>query len=131
MKIEIDGATYDLTCTCGACPEQYDVHREGEKVGYLRLRHGIFEAEVPDACGRRVYSAVPEGDGMFEDDERDGYLETAVRAVHAHIGGAEYDPRVDQCGLCGEWIDSDGEVDSCPGGGDLKGTPCPKWSGGR
>lgn len=87
MRIDIDGSAYDLTCTCEGCPEQYDVRLDGEQVGYLRLRHGIFEAEVPDAGGAEVYHAEPVGDGMFEDDERDGYLEAAVRAIHEHRTG--------------------------------------------
>jgi len=41
--MEING--YKLVLTCGACPEQYDVFKNGQQVGYLRLRHGFFSAE--------------------------------------------------------------------------------------
>lgn len=77
---EIEG--YKLVETCGACPEQYDVYRHGENVAYLRLRHGYFYAEVPHG-GTMVYEANPEGDGIFEPDERDHFLTEAVRAIHA------------------------------------------------
>ncbi len=85
--IAVDGETYTLTMTCGACPEQYDVtlgDEDGAQVGYLRLRHGEFTVDAPDVDGREIYCALPAGDGMFEDDERDGYLQRAVGAIHRH-----------------------------------------------
>lgn len=41
-----------LKQTCFAYPEQYDAIDgiTGERVGYLRLRHGHFTVEVPDVC---------------------------------------------------------------------------------
>lgn len=81
--MNIDG--YDLRLTCSACPEQYDVFLKGAQVGYLRLRHGEFRADVPDCGGDTVYTASPNGDGEFFDDERDGYLRAAVAAIHAHF----------------------------------------------
>lgn len=72
----------ELKMTCGACPEQYDAFIDGDEVGYLRLRHGYFRAEYK---GQIVYEAHPAGDGLFECDERDFYLEmakTAIRLKH-------------------------------------------------
>jgi len=77
--MEING--YTLVRTCTACPEQYDVFKEGVQVGYLRLRHGYFRADAPDCGGVTVYEAEPNGDGMFEVDERDHYLEEAIKAI--------------------------------------------------
>lgn len=78
----IDG--YKLVCTCGACPEQYDVFdANGQQVGYLRLRHGYFRAEAPDVAGEIVYDANTKGDGVFEDDERETHLRRAVAAINA------------------------------------------------
>jgi hypothetical protein len=71
----------NLVLTCGACPEQYDVLRGERQIGYLRLRHGYFRAEYPDSGGRTVYEARPEGDGIFEADEREQYLDAAVAAL--------------------------------------------------
>lgn len=86
--ITVHGVTYTLDMTCGACPEQYDViDPAGHTVGYLRLRHGSFTAQLDDAAGPLVYSACPEGDGAFEDNERDLYLSAAVRAMHYRITG--------------------------------------------
>lgn len=77
---ELDGL--QLVCTCGACPEQYDVFdAAGKKVGYLRLRHGKFRVECPDALEETVYEATPKGDGIFEADEREHFLQKAVVAI--------------------------------------------------
>jgi hypothetical protein len=74
---------YELIKTCGCCPEQYDViDKNGEQIGYLRLRHGYFRAEVPGCCGSIVYDANPNGDGMFEDDERQFHLQKALDSIH-------------------------------------------------
>ena len=79
---ELDGLK--LVCTCGACPEQYDVFdADGKQVGYLRLRHGKFRVECPDACTETVYEAMPKGDGIFHDDEREYFLTQAVAAIKA------------------------------------------------
>ena len=71
----------ELVQTCGACPEQYDAFLDGKQVGYLRLRHGYFSVTYPDVSGEYVYGAEPKGDGLFEDDERSGYLANARMAL--------------------------------------------------
>ena len=76
---EING--YNLIMTCYACPEQYDVLKNGKKVGYLRLRGGHFSASAPDCGMGIVYKANPKGDGVFDDDEREFYLKEAVKAI--------------------------------------------------
>ena len=80
--IDIDGLR--LVCTCSACPEQYDVFSGDEQVGYLRLRHGYFRADVPDCGGDKVYESYTKGDGIFEDDERLVELTKAVKAIKKH-----------------------------------------------
>lgn len=81
---------YELEQTCGACPEQYDVYLDGCEVGYLRLRHGHFRAEyTADGGDEIVYEGLPEGDGVFEYEERNYYLNRAIQAIDArHHGGA-------------------------------------------
>jgi prevent-host-death family protein len=75
-----------LVETCYACPEQYDAYDpDGRQVGYLRLRHGRFTVDMPDAGGMQVYSAAPEGDGIFDDDKREGYLRTAREKIAEHL----------------------------------------------
>lgn len=69
-----------LVCTCGACPEQYDVYVDGECLGYMRLRHGHFYADYMD---KTVYSASPDGDGTFCDYERNKYLNQACSFILA------------------------------------------------
>lgn len=74
-----------LNKTCSACPEQYDVYKGGTQVGYLRLRHGRFRADVPDCGGATVYSAYPNGDGIFDSDERDHFLGEAIDAISKYL----------------------------------------------
>lgn len=75
-----------LRLTCGACPEQYDAFDEaGKKVGYMRLRHGHFRVDYPDVCHETIYEATPNGDGAFDDDERDHFLKCAVNAIERRI----------------------------------------------
>ena len=75
---------YELHMTCSACPEQYDVYKGKEQVGYIRLRHGQFRVDYSVCGGKTLLIAHPESDGIFETDvERRFYLEKAVRAIHA------------------------------------------------
>ena len=79
--MEIKG--YKLIQTCSVCPEQYNVFKNDKQVGYLRLRHGIFTVAYPDCGYPIIYSATPEGDGNFEEHERDRYLNEAIDAIAA------------------------------------------------
>lgn len=73
-----------LVRTCSAFPEQYDAIRDGERIGYLRLRHGCFTVSCPDWGGEEVYYAEPRGQGEFYPDERSGYLLAAIDAILVH-----------------------------------------------
>lgn len=66
----------------GACPEQYNVYKKDVEVGYLRLRHGRFRAECfVNGETKVVYTACPNGDGIFDDEERIAFLTQAVEAI--------------------------------------------------
>jgi len=82
--IIIDGCR--LICTGSACPEQYEVFDDTtrEQIGYLRLRNGWFPADTPTWGGETVYEANPHGDGVFDEDERIGYLTDAVKAIFTY-----------------------------------------------
>lgn len=73
-----------LIKTCDMCPEQYDVLIGKTTVGYLRVRHGHFTVQVPDAGGETIYMADVAGDGAFEDEERAWFLERAKSAIQIH-----------------------------------------------
>jgi len=45
-----------LIKTCEACPEQYNVFRDEDKVGYIRLRNGFLSVYCPDCFKKCVYS---------------------------------------------------------------------------
>ena len=78
--MEIDGLK--LIRTCFACPEQYDVlDKNHNVVGYLRLRHGFFRVDYPHCGGETIWEAYPKGDGVFDYDEREFFLEMAVTAI--------------------------------------------------
>ena len=76
-----------LVCTCGACPEQYDVFEGERQVGYLRLRHGHFRVDCPDCGGKTVYETDTKGDGIFDNDERMPQLTKAVAAIREWMTG--------------------------------------------
>ncbi|WP_228203407.1 hypothetical protein [Acinetobacter sp. CFCC 10889] len=72
----------ELVMTCYACPEQYNAFHNGKQVGYLRLRHGCFSVDYPDHFGDEIfYSEEMQGDGMFEDGEREHFLMKAKEAI--------------------------------------------------
>ena len=71
----------ELVKTCGACPEQYDAYFNGDQVGHLRLRHGIFRVDYGFCGGDTIFIGRPEGDGCFEEDEREYYLDLACQAI--------------------------------------------------
>jgi hypothetical protein len=71
----------ELKMTCGACPEQYDVFKDGKQVAYYRLRHGEFTVDYPNVSGEEIMSEYPNGDGIFDNDERLVYLTKAMRQV--------------------------------------------------
>lgn len=75
----------ELYLTSSACPEQYDIKMDGNLVAYYRLRHGEFYVDYPKCGGERIYEASPNGDGIFDDDERLFYLTKALRSLQAKI----------------------------------------------
>ena len=82
---EFDINGYNFKLTCRACPEQYDVFKEGKQVAYLRLRHGSFTVSVPDVNGEDIYEASPKGEGEFEDIERLNFLNIAIDYIENHL----------------------------------------------
>lgn len=81
-----------LEMTLPALPEQYDAFdKEGNLIGCLRLRSREFEVECPGGGVDwvPVYSALPRGYGRFRDDERDGYLDKAKRAIAKYYRAQE------------------------------------------
>lgn len=69
---------YCFQQTCGACPEQYDVIKDGEQVAYVRLRWSRLRVDTPDAGDRTIYMYDFDDDGhkgVFDnEDERIKYL---------------------------------------------------------
>lgn len=73
---------YHLVMTCSACPEQYDVYKDGRQVAYLRLRHGRFTVTTPDVEGYCILDIDGiKSDGMFEDEARWEFLTLAIQAI--------------------------------------------------
>lgn len=70
-----------IKMTCEACPEQYDIFKDGKQVAYYRLRHGEFRVDFPNCGGETIYESDPMGDGTFNSDERLIYLTKAMREV--------------------------------------------------
>ena len=61
----IGGLRFVLTSY--AFPEQYDVlDADGERVAYVRLRHGTLRVDMPDCGERTVYSIIfADEDGAY------------------------------------------------------------------
>lgn len=77
---------YTLQMTCDACPEQYDMlDPEGNTVGYFRLRHGTFRVDYPDCGGYTTLVGNPQGDGLFEDHEREYWLTLGCLSIIKEI----------------------------------------------
>ena len=70
-----------IKMTCPACPEQYEVFKDEKQVAYFRLRHGEFRVDYPTCGDETIYEAEPNGDGMFDDNERLNYMAKAMRQV--------------------------------------------------
>lgn len=69
--MNIKGLEFENCGTC--CPEQYDVwDKNGNLIGYVRLRWGELTCEYPDVGGEEIYCASI-GDGLtgcFESNEQ-------------------------------------------------------------
>ena len=84
-ELSING--YKLVLECRAMPEAYGVFLDNKEIGYLRLRHGYFAATyyLKDEDGEVVYDAEPKGQGEFDNDEREYYLNKAVEEIDKYI----------------------------------------------
>jgi hypothetical protein len=69
--------------TCEACPEQYDIFKEGVQVGYFRLRHGHLTVTCPGVMDECVYASSDfQGDGDFlRDKERKKHQRKAEKKI--------------------------------------------------
>lgn len=75
-----------LIKTCDAYPEQYNAFYGGKQVGYLRVRHGVFQVFYPDANSEEVIFEVDTIKlSEFDDSERVYYLESAKMVIMAKI----------------------------------------------
>lgn len=74
---------FQLKTTCSACPEAYNAYLNNEYVGNLYLRNGCFY--VYNSDGECVYCGSPKGNGIFEPEERDFYLNEGCKAIQKAI----------------------------------------------
>lgn len=82
----------DFKQTCGACPEQYDVFKDGKQVGYVRLRWGGLSCRYPDYEGDEIYAeSFDDGwKGCFDDDnERNKYLLIIANELNNYLENNE------------------------------------------
>jgi len=63
-----------------ACPEQYDIIKDGSKIAHLHLRHGEFTVEYP-YDGKEIAFFSTAGDGAFDSSERLTLLTKAMRKI--------------------------------------------------
>ena len=74
--------------TCDLCPEQYDVYKNEEQVGYVRLRHGCLTVECPDALDKLIYCKTF-SDGVrgcfYDNNERISYLKKIAKCIKEEL----------------------------------------------
>lgn len=71
----------ELKMTCPACPEQYEIFKDGNQIAYYRLRHGTFSVDFPDHMGKTILEIDTVGDGIFDEKERLVCLTKAMRSI--------------------------------------------------
>ena len=84
----MDANNLQLVCTCGACPEQYDVYSaENELVGYICFRLGSLYCCSQNQNGIDFDNVVYTWDcndgwaGVIPDDVREEVLENCKQAL--------------------------------------------------
>lgn len=82
---EPDVSKIELELTSSACPEQYNAFLDGKQVGYLRLRYGCFRVDYPECGEETIFEGDPNGDGQFQPEEREEWLQKAKLAICAKI----------------------------------------------
>lgn len=67
-----------LKQTCECCPEQYDVIYNGDRIGYLRYRSGLFTCQpvIEDEIQYHflVYEGIEDWHRTLHDDDRKDLL---------------------------------------------------------
>lgn len=70
---------YHLVKEVYALSEKYAVYNDsGDEVGFLHLRHGVFNAYVGEDT---VHTSHPDGWATFTSSERDYHLENGIIAI--------------------------------------------------
>ena len=73
---------FKQTCVCS--PEQYDIIDNNQKIGYCRLRHGIFTVNILD---KEIFRKINvNGKDFFEENERSIYINHAAELVLNELG---------------------------------------------
>ena len=86
----IDGLTFVRTSK--VCPEQYDVLKDGEQVGYVRLRWGELRCDYKHCGGETIYirNFPDKLMGSFNTEgQRMGYLSAVAHTINEHMSQSE------------------------------------------
>lgn len=75
-SVEINGL--EFVCTCQACPEQYDVFKDGKQVAYVRLRWSHLRVDVPECGQTTIYSEE------YNDEDRRPQLTKIAERINKH-----------------------------------------------
>lgn len=78
---------FKLEKTCGACPEQYNVFYGEEYVGFLHLRNGLYS--ICDPNDNVITVMYPNGDGIFESEERDKYIQLGLLNIVENLSSED------------------------------------------
>ena len=88
MNSSLDHKRFGLhfVCTCISAPEQHDVYRDSELVGYVRRGH--FAVTYPDMGSIDLHDGTNDGFGGFTDAERNACLDLAASLILQELGKA-------------------------------------------
>ena len=79
----------DFIMTCSACPEQYDVLKDGEMVGYVRFRFSELRCDYKDCGGERIYTHLfddcPMLGTFINNSERMHYLKLIADKINERL----------------------------------------------
>lgn len=78
------GLTMELSCASAL--EQYELFKDGDPSGHIRVRWSHFTVDFPDAAGENLCDGSVDGFGGFSDSERENCLLMAISLIERRMG---------------------------------------------
>lgn len=85
VKLVAQRLGLSLVLTCRAAPEQYEITKDGQPAGYIRVRHCGMQVSYPDADGEDLWDGAVDGFAGFTDHEREAKMLFALGLIAARM----------------------------------------------